>query len=748
MAPPDGGPALRPGVVVCWWVGVLRPRATHAGASVGMRLLHLFSLAAAAAALRSPSSLGFRPAAEVAAAPPPDPTLECALQAVLYNASLSRVPWLTEPARIYEALQLGRCPGGPPRPLPSARRALPPPPLPALHAIYVSASAGLDGEGRGGSAALPLRTLSAARDAARALRATSSAPTTVLLSGSFHADSSSSGAPLLVLDSALDAGVTWRSYGATPAVLSGGIPLTGLSWGPSALYPAPVVAAALPPGVPTAGLFSLFNASQRLPLAREPNGNAETQQQPTGWALVRGNAAGDLPFPGAAAHQEVDAPTRNNSNFPVWGRDNDPRNPGVGYVYYGEGSGAAGQMAGNRTYWANKSIPGGLLWNSSGGLDRNGFLASPFNATGWPAVAPGRRVHVFHGALWGNWVYDAGSIDVAQESIAFSRGGWQEGRGEAGMGHQPFYVEGEALALDAPGEWWVDPASGVLHLWPNGTSPPSSLVLPVLETVLSVRAPAQGVTFEDISIQHTVDGLMLPYTVPEAGDWSVRAAAAVEVDGAALVTLRRCEWLRVGGNGLLVHGAARGVRVEDSDFLLPGSSGVVVMGTPYGPANATPSAGPPAWGAYPIGVEIARSVFEGIGVLGKQSSALFVSVACNVTLEDSVAYSGPRAAVCVGEAGCGAPPRRPPCLAASPLPPPPPPTSRPRNINDGFCGGHALTRNILFNWVTETQDHGVSCALGTRESARSPVQEQEPRPGPRSAHPCPFARSLPSPVPQ
>lgn len=622
----------------------------------------------------SGARLGFRPASEVAAKPPPDPALECALQAVLFNASTARLPWFSDPARIYDALQLGRCPSGPPRPERAVRTPLvAAAPVAGHHAIYVSSSVGRDGAGRGAIDA-PLRTLTAARDAARLLRAASSAPTVVYVTGTFFAAVADS-QPLLLLDSSLDSGVTWRSHGDTPAVISGGIPLTGLVWGPSSLYPAPVLSAMLPPGVPVRGLFSLFDgdASRRLPLAREPNSDAETQMQPSGWALVRGNAAGDLPFPGASTHMEVDTPQRNNSNFPVWGRDNDPRNPGVGYVWYGEGAGAAGQMAGNRTYWLNKTIPGGLLWNATGGADRNGYMASPFNATGWPSSAPGRRVHVFHGALWGNWVYDAGSIDVESQSIVFSRGGWQEGRGEAGMGTQPFFVEGEALSLDSPTEWWVDPAAGVLHLWPNGTLPPSTLVVPVLETVLSVRAPASDVSFEGISFQHTIDGLMLPYLTPEAGDWSLRAAAAVEVNSATRVTFSRCGWTRVGGNGLIVTGNSRDVKVLDSDFLLPGSSGVVVVGTPFGPANATPSMTTDGWGAYPVGVTIARTLFEGIGVLGKQSSALFVSVACNVTIEDSVAYSGPRSAV---------------------------------NINDGFCGGHNILRNVIFDFVRETQDHG------------------------------------------
>jgi hypothetical protein len=80
--------------------------------------------------------------------------------------------------------------------------------------------------------------------------------------------------------------------------------------------------------------------------------------------------------------------------------------------------------------------------------------------------------------------------------------------------------------------------------------------------------------------------------------------------------------------------------------------------------------GTAATAGVPSGVTISRSVFEGIGVLGKQSSALFISLACGVALLDSVLYSGPRAGV---------------------------------NIDDGFCGGHSIERSVLFDWVRESQ---------------------------------------------
>jgi hypothetical protein len=132
---------------------------------------------------------------------------------------------------------------------------------------------------------------------------------------------------------------------------------------------------------------------------------------------------------------------------------------------------------------------------------------------------------------------------------------------------------------------------------------------------------------------------MQPYTSPGAGDWSIRVAAAVVVDGAADAAFSACVFRRVGGHGLLVTGAARATRVDACDFYLPGGCGVVVVG--YVPrANASEEGA-----AFPEGVSITQSIFEGIGVLGKQTSALFVSVACNVSISGSVLFSGPRSGI-------------------------------------------------------------------------------------------------------
>jgi hypothetical protein len=81
--------------------------------------------------------------------------------------------------------------------------------------------------------------------------------------------------------------------------------------------------------------YALFDGTtgRRLTSAREPNGDAETMMQPTGWALALGNMNGSLTPPGDFTHVEVDKPGRNSSVFPVFGRDHDPRAAPDGYVW-------------------------------------------------------------------------------------------------------------------------------------------------------------------------------------------------------------------------------------------------------------------------------------------------------------------------------------------------------------------------------------------------------------------------------
>ena len=610
--------------------------------------------------------------ATVAIPPPvPDTALDCAFRQLFLTTSIARLPWSTDvSSRVSAALQLETCPpAGPPSLVKKLHSASPPLLRRTPADFFVSSTRGNDSTNDGKSIDFPLRTLIAARTAIRSIARDSTSQRLIVdIDGIHYLETP------LMLDDKSDSFVTWRaSLENGGAIISGGIPLNGLEWVPSSVYPSPVIEAVLPPNVPL-DFTSLFDATteRRLPLAREPNGDAENDMQPKGYALVRGNINGTLTPPkpvSVMSHVEI-GPPRNLTSFPIWGRDFDPRNPGIGYVWYGENGGGASWFENERSFWANKTIEAGAIWNATGGVDpHSGLPASPFNASGWASSQTGRRAHIFHDSLWGNWIYDVDQIDTVSETMTFSRGGWQEGRG-GGMRTQPFFIEGAKEALDAPGEWFVDASTRKLHLWPNQTYPPTNpnpnLVAVAVENIVTIRDTATGVHFEGISFTQTSDGLMEQYTVSAAGDWSNRRAAAVTVDSAAKISFMNCTWNRVGGNGLLITGSATDTLVDSCDFYKPGGSGIVVIGY-VARANVSDEST-----ATPARVLISKSIFEGIGVYGKQTSALFIGLADNVTMTECVLFSGPRAGI---------------------------------NINDGHGGGHNIERNVIFDWVRETQDH-------------------------------------------
>ena len=201
--------------------------------------------------------------------------------------------------------------------------------------------------------------------------------------------------------------------------------------------------------------------------------------------------------------------------------------------------------------------------------------------------------------------------------------------------------------------------------------------MPRVEVIVSAsrsaRSPASGITLEGLVLAHTRRALLEAYTVPSAGDWSVRASGAVRVSDAAGVRISQCLFNRTGGNAVaFVGGVTRG-EVLGNEFELLGDSAVVLIGSLPGLGNNGSDAATGASPTYPRDTQVVSNHFHGLGVWGKQSAALFQAVTCRTNFSGNVGYNGPRAGV---------------------------------NINDGYCGGHRVEGNVLFNWVRETQDHG------------------------------------------
>eukprot|EP01065_Artemidia_motanka_P001869 TRINITY_DN10870_c0_g4_i2.p1 TRINITY_DN10870_c0_g4~~TRINITY_DN10870_c0_g4_i2.p1 ORF type:complete len:847 (+),score=296.66 TRINITY_DN10870_c0_g4_i2:46-2541(+) len=616
-------------------------------------------------------------AAAVTAQPSP-PNLtewECGvhLRALKWSAARYRQQWL---GSVSDALGLERCPPDVRREAEAIRRnggVQRPPSVRGGGGVQVYvATDGSDSTGDGSEKA-PFATLQRARDSVRRGKATG---TVNVKAGKYYLSET-----LQLTEE--DSGLTIRGFGGR-VVLSGGRSLRGQGWSCGDLQCHVLRANVTLPvavakeegkgfGPPPEIVNQLFVDGTRQVRARYPNANPQhtdgkcfsKPQHPDescdNW-LLPVKCAGMQPA-GTTVAKVESGPDRGAS--PTVGCPECEHFGTFQYTVYDP-------PAGHPVY--SKPMPG-LGWKNNSLFS---FWASPFQRISGVQAPPLPRewenpstgiVHMFHGGLWGGWMFKVNGRDG--DSLSFGYGGYQEGRG-ASQG-QHFYIENILEELDVPGEWFYDERASTLHFYPNGTYTLGSLskadvVVPLLDSVISIQgsaAAARDIVIADVEFTETRATFMEQYEVPSGGDWSVHRGAALTIENAEKVTVSNCVFNQTGGNGVLFSNHVEGSSVLDSEFVQTGDSAVVFVGRTNGVDGTAPT--------YPNKNTVARNHMHEYGVYGKQTSCFFQSISANTTLAENVCYNGPRAGV---------------------------------NFNDGFGGGNLMTKNLLFNHVRETGDHG------------------------------------------
>ena len=286
------------------------------------------------------------------------------------------------------------------------------------------------------------------------------------------------------------------------------------------------------------------------------------------------------------------------------------------------------------------------------------------------------------------------------EDMSLGLGGFQIAQATPMGG--AFYVEGVLEELDWAGEFFYENATGELYYYMNRTTEAEAEFLsPALKTLVHVQGssadPVRDVSFVNLTFAYSAATFLEPYTaVLGGGDYAshVGSAAlfAVGVDG---LTVENCRFRDVGGNAVLLYSFVRHARIVDSEFVRTGAHAIISVGT----SQMVDGSGPD----HPDGNVIVGNLAREIGVLEKETCFYMQAMSTSTVLRENIAYNAPRALINFNVSDALPSPHvcrtdpAPVCLLLS---------AAVCCCQDEFGGGHLVERNLLFNAVRETADHG------------------------------------------
>ena len=202
---------------------------------------------------------------------------------------------------------------------------------------------------------------------------------------------------------------------------------------------------------------------------------------------------------------------------------------------------------------------------------------------------------------------------------------------------------------------------------PLGPPPPPSLELiaPTLEvffnlTGSSPTTPIHNVAFRGLGFRDQRPAMLDPWLIPSGGDWGLRRAGALHLESTIGVTVSQSAFVRTDANAIMVSGYNRNTTITNSTFKWLGMTAIALLGD-CDQDDCTA-------GYQPWGTVVSGNVFSELGIVEKQSSALFLAKTALTRFENSLAFNGPRAML---------------------------------NFND-LMGGHNITASSFFNTCRES----------------------------------------------
>lgn len=519
--------------------------------------------------------------------------------------------------------------------------------------VYVDGTHGNDNTGTG-IITSPFSTLARALQLTRTV---SGSKTILFQAGSYYFSQT------LYLTGAVDSQLTLMAVPGQDVVFVGGVNVA-TSW---TQHSTNIYVTSLPTStlnMSWAALNEVFNGNTRLTRARWPNGDPwDPLDVLTHWSVYAWRGQGLLGSPA-----NIQIPHRSYQPNVGSGRTGGvyPAYSGFSMQYGGLNSRFSPQQS-----WFYGNVPGGIQV-----VNLFGFQFS----ANWPNwINPHNTYwHQLQGNGWGSQSYQFDSFNVAAGNATFLVGGWQEGRGcddnggdtvaggqcnEINLG----YVDHQFAELDTTNEYYIDAANGLLYLWSSSGvgSLPSTLEVSQVPTMIWIQNTS-FVTIQGITIQHTSNAFMAPFSAFGGGDWTGTFEAAIRISNCQNCTVANCLLTQLGGNAIVVGGASNGTFIGYNEITHIGGNGVSVLGDILS-YDASVEWYQPRW------TTIQSNLIQSVGHLVKESGAVFVAQSYSVLIDGNAMMVGPRSGV---------------------------------NMQDVFGGGKVLSNNVMLSWSMETNDVG------------------------------------------
>ena len=299
-------------------------------------------------------------------------------------------------------------------------------------------------------------------------------------------------------------------------------------------------------------------------------------------------------------------------------------------------------------------------------------------------------VHAFHISNWGNFQFRIKDVDWANNTIHLGEGGWQAQRrygvGVKRKGHpgSPFYIENIFEELDAPFEWYHDVETDTLYFKPPTGVDLSDVAVEaaVVSRIIEVEG-AEHIHFKGFHLTQTRATFMDAYEDIARGDWAIHRGGAVYFLNSQNCSVRDFHIEQVGGNGIFVDGFNRDIHISGCLIEDTGDSAVCFVGNPKavrdyqtwekGVSKITDLEPGPKTEDYPANCSVKNTITRDVGVYGKQTSGVLVSMAMDITVDHCSVYRIARAGV---------------------------------TFNDGAWGGHVMSNCDIYDTILDTGEHG------------------------------------------